>query len=700
MPLFSTDRDGNFRDSSGRVVLLRGINLDGSSKLPNGTTTFTLQDDKFWDGDNVSFVGKPFSLEEAPEHLKRLKSWGYNTIRYLYTWEALEHKGPDVYDDEFIDYAIKMLKLIKEYGFYVFLDPHQDIWGRYSGGSGAPLWTYYAAGLDPKKFSATEAALVQNSAPDPVNYPKMIWATNYYRYVCQLMFTLFFAGEEFAPKAVINGVNIQDYLQGQMSKAMVYFYKRIHQETDLFDTCIFGVETMNEPNVGLVGFKDIGVIPDEQNLKLGTCPTAFQAMLLASGYSAEVQVYRFGKLGPAKDGTQIVDPQGVDTFVSDDRFDKKYHWTRGPEWKLGECLWAQHGVWSTNTQELTCSNYFCTREDKSVDEVFFVNVFFKRYWKHFYKAMRDSLGDSVYLLCQPPVMAIPPLLKDTEWIDDKVIYSPHFYDGLTIMLKSWNSNWNVDCLGYLRGKYSLPIFAIKIGEGNIRKCLAEELCTIRREGLENMGAIPCLMSETGVPMDMNDRVAYETGNYTQQQKALDAVSNAIEVAGISHTLWGYTAVNSNTFGDYWNGEDYSLWSREGVPSEFGSKKDDREGVVRAEKAVVRPYPLAVAGIVINYSFDLNNRTFTLNIVSEQSMDSMDNSPTEIFLPSLHFSDHDIAVKLSSGKWNFDPELNVLYWWHEQGKQTLSVKPIAMSSSETRYWSLNGLCYSIASLCDW
>lgn len=699
MPLLTTDKEGNFRDSSGRAILLRGINLDGGSKLPNGVTTFTVQDDKFWDGDNVSFVGKPFSLDEAPGHLERIKSWGYNTIRYVYTWEALEHAGPDKYDDAFITETIKLLTLIKDYGFYVFLDPHQDVWGRYSGGSGAPLWTYYAAGLDPKKFSVTEAALVQNTYPEPSEYPKMIWATNYYRYACQLMFTLFFAGEAFAPKAVINGVNIQDYLQNQMLKAMTHFYKRIKQESDLFETCIFGIETMNEANAGLVGFEDIGIVPKNQNLKLGTTPTAFQSMLMASGFSTKVDVYRFGALGPSKNGTQIIDPQGTTCFVDDDNYDRKYGWIRGSDWLLGECIWAQHGVWSKLTQELIIPDYFGNHREALIDESYFTNVFFAKYWKSFYDTFRE-FDKSVYLLCQPPTLFVPPLLKDTKWIDDRVIYAPHFYDGLTIMLKSWNSTWNVDGLGYLRGKYKLPIFAIKIGESNVRKCLAEQMSTIRQEGLDNLGPIPCLMSETGVPMDMNERVAYETGDYSEQQKALDAISNALEVAGISHTLWGYTSSNSTTYGDYWNGEDFSLWSREGEPDLSTPGGKEEKGVVRAKKAVIRPYPIAVSGSVINYSFDLPNQTFTLKIYSEQAMDDMDSSPTEVFLPSVHFSDPDIIVKLSSGKWSFDSELDLLYWWHEEGEQTLVVKPAGSSFTQSGSWSLSGLCNSIASWCDW
>lgn len=90
------------------------------------------------------------------------------------------------------------------------MDPHQDVWSRFSGGSGAPYWTFIAAGMDPKTFQATQAALVHNTWPSGEKFPDMIWSTNYDRMAAATMFTLFFAGRDFAPNAIIDGVNIQD----------------------------------------------------------------------------------------------------------------------------------------------------------------------------------------------------------------------------------------------------------------------------------------------------------------------------------------------------------------------------------------------------------------------------------------------------------------------------------------------------------
>jgi len=60
---------------------------------------------------SITFVGRPFPLEEAPQHLARLRRWGLSfsrsdstsgytnliptpLVRFLVTWEAVEHAGP------------------------------------------------------------------------------------------------------------------------------------------------------------------------------------------------------------------------------------------------------------------------------------------------------------------------------------------------------------------------------------------------------------------------------------------------------------------------------------------------------------------------------------------------------------------------------------------------------------------------------
>jgi len=118
-----------FRDPQNREVILHGINCAADAKFPASPDQPSHVSDNFFDGDNVSFVNRPFSLQDAGTHFSRLRSWGYNTIRYIFTWEAIEHAGPNQYDEEWIDHTIAVLRKAKEYGFYIFMDPHQDVVG-------------------------------------------------------------------------------------------------------------------------------------------------------------------------------------------------------------------------------------------------------------------------------------------------------------------------------------------------------------------------------------------------------------------------------------------------------------------------------------------------------------------------------------------------------------------------------------------
>ena len=427
-----------FRDTKNREVTLRGINVAGDAKFPASPNVNSHTSDQFFEGDNVSFVGRPFSVAEAHTHFTRLRRWGYNTIRYIFTWEAIEHAGPRKYDEDWIQHTIQILRLAKNYGFYIFMDPHQDVWSRFTGGSGAPMWTLYAMGLDPHAFLATEAARVHNTYPDPANYPKMIWPTNYTRAACQVIFTLFFAGKDFAPKAIIDGMNIQDYLQNHFVEACRHLALRIHEADDIEDSLVIGWESLNEPNRGLCGWQDLTVIPSEQKLQKGTSPTAWQAILTASGRSCEIDTWDFGGLGPYKSGTTLVDPQGETMWLHADYDDTKYGWKRDPGWKLGECIWAQHGVWDPSNDQLLKKGYFAKdpRTGKKLDYEAFTRSYFIDYYRKHRTAIR-SVHSNAILFCQPPVLEIPPFIKGTEDDDPNMVFAPHFYDGVTLMMKKW-----------------------------------------------------------------------------------------------------------------------------------------------------------------------------------------------------------------------------------------------------------------------
>lgn len=426
-----------FRDQHNREVTLHGINVAGDTKFPARPDQTSHVKEGFFDGDNISFVGRPFTVDEAHIHFTRLKRWGYNTIRYIFTWEALEHAGPGRYDEEFIQHTIEVLRVAKEYGFYIFMDPHQDVWSRFTGGSGAPMWTIYACGLDPEKFLVTQAALVQNTWPDPAEFPKMIWATNYTRLACQTLLTCFFGGRDFAPKAIIDGKNIQDYLQGHFIDACKHLAQRIHEAGDLEHDVVIGWESMNEPNRGYIGWQDLSVIPSDQKMQKGTSPTAWQAILTGSGRSVEVDTWDFGGLGPYKSGTELIDPKGVSAWLAADYDDTRYGWKRDPGWKLGECLWAQHGVWDPSSDKLLNKKYFAKSPSKdTIDHEYYTNHYFLDHYRSYTKAIRSVFPEAI-MFCQSSPFEIPPSIKGTKDDDPNMVYATHFYDGITLITKKW-----------------------------------------------------------------------------------------------------------------------------------------------------------------------------------------------------------------------------------------------------------------------
>ncbi|KZT11183.1 glycoside hydrolase family 5 protein [Laetiporus sulphureus 93-53] len=581
--------DALFVDNAGRSLLLRGVNLSGAAKAPVGQPSQEL--DGFWETGEEgggNFTGRPLNVDDgsADIHLARLRGWGYNMLRYVVTWEALEHAGPGKLDYEFMDYTVRVLRKCKEYGFKVYIDPHQDIWSRFSGGSGAPYWTVVACGFDPRHFTATQAAIIHSeyptaSDPAPIKLPAMIWSTNYGRLASQTLFTLFFAGRDYAPKCIIDGQNIQDYLQSHYIAALGALADRLRDAGDLLDECVIGWDSLNEPFEGFCGYGDLNTVPTKQGttLKKGTCPTPAQSMRLGMGRAQTLDNYKFGNMGPQRDGTVTVDPKGVKAWIDPetepDGVNPRWGWKRDPGWQLGTCVWALHGVWDVDSGEILVPDYFsCENPDHTA---FFIEKYWLPHWQAFASRIRQSHPEAI-MFVSPPVFAQPPPIAE-EYLRGRCCYAAHYYDGLTLVTRHWS--WiNADALGLMRGKYSSTLAAVKIGEPAIRKSIQEQLGMLKDDA-PILGAYPTIIGEIGVPFDMDGKKAYGytdggkyKGDFSSQQKALDASLNAADGPNaLSYTVWNYCPDNSHMWGDQWDMEDLSIWSPDDLRPNGGPKME-------------------------------------------------------------------------------------------------------------------------------
>lgn len=296
-------KDGHFVDEYGRVQILRGVNLGGSSKLPYGHLhDKSLENDwdatrkRFFDDrQSVSFVNRPFPLQEAHEHFRRMRRWGFNCIRLITTWEAIEHAGPGIYDEEYLDYIRAIILIGASYDLYFYIDPHQDVWSRWTGGDGAPMWTLEKVGLEPRHFAETHASVCIETHGDHVyEFPKMMWPTNYFKFASATMFTLFFGGSTFAPSCFVedesgNKILVQEYLQSHYINAFVQLAKRLEGVRN-----VVGIGTMNEPSFGFIGVQDLSKCFLPHQLNLGYAPSPFQGMCLADGFSQKIPFYSMG----------------------------------------------------------------------------------------------------------------------------------------------------------------------------------------------------------------------------------------------------------------------------------------------------------------------------------------------------------------------------------------------------------------------
>ncbi|MFL6308766.1 MAG: cellulase family glycosylhydrolase [Nitrososphaera sp.] len=226
--------DSWFNDDQGRYLLFRGVNFASRTKLAPYLPIAPLETK------NLSQLDLKKEIKSVEPELDRLRDMGFNIVRLLISWKAIEPR-PNANLDELLPEGKQYLTFVKEIidelharNLYVFLDFHQDIAHELYGGDGFPDWAL--------------ATNLEHKLPEPSNLRDKKWMIKY-----------------ITNKSVKNTLtsfwrNDLTHLEGE--NKLEHFPVRTHLEKTIGQTAkyfrslnngkghpaILGIEPFNEPN--------------------------------------------------------------------------------------------------------------------------------------------------------------------------------------------------------------------------------------------------------------------------------------------------------------------------------------------------------------------------------------------------------------------------------------------------------------------
>lgn len=629
-------------------------------------------------------------------------------------------------DLEYVNYLEKLIELLPQYGLKIFICAHQDVWSRFSGGSGAPAWTFEKAGLDIEAFKSTGAAYIpplsgddeaQFSGANPSTSNKrepvgaFVWPSGYQKAAAATMATLFWNGERVAWTLKLpsfnakitqaDELNIQEYLQA----SYIETFGRLMDRLGKYEAVI-GFDLMNEPHRGYIGTRDWNNWCYETDLHIGHYPSLLQSLALASGFKQEIPFYvKSWPFPTRKSHKSIVDPMGKSAWL--------------PDKGLGECVWRAHGAWQWDKQReqpvVLCEDFFThdPRPGKGKREI----EWYKDCYAPFIRRLSERVGRThkhLHCFVEPipneffPPWSNPDILAKLDQSDrdelaeaslvqdyavktyidtprpTRFIYAPHFYD-LNVLFGKVHSSMSVDVQSLSRGGFILR--SLFFGQEGLKKNYQRQISKLIENGQVSFGSMPTVIGEVGIPWDINGGHALRTGDYSKQEELLDALIGAMEQAQAGFTLWNYNPDNTTQKGDGWNQEDFSVMCNDvhaqDIDNPASSEKSLDEEFInmhrggRALSAIIRPYATKVAGYPIHTKWDRNTLLFDFHYVNppveiqEAALSAAGKSAparseeaktTKVFVPRYHFEGLDIRIQVSDGEHHLDLD-----------RQTLSVK---------------------------
>ena len=634
-----------FKDAHGRYMYIHGVNVSGSSKFP---ASFDPQTGE------PSYVGKPFPLAEADRNFRILRSLGFNTIRLVMTWEAIEHEGPGIYDEAYLDYIEQIVAKAREHGIYCLMDMHQDMFSRHlyrlfddlTGdfavddpadiqkardhglnnvvrGDGAPRWVVKLCLPEKAPYIGGETwgLPVEDADNNPKKTSDMtansVWGLNVFLSLdVNRSFVVFLAGKDVYPDYLVegDGRNVSVYLQDHFAEAWRQVARRVAKYPN-----VIGYDILNEPAGLYLVF---------------SLHTLFWN---AAIYEPE------GTLSPRQADELL------DTFLDD--LVARGNATHEAANQLREVFLA-YDVPKESTQQLKAAGFYPEDEDSPYrpdpDAGVGLSVSFNRnYLQPFHekvgKTILEEDPDAILFLelslgaMETGIggMLASPMLRP-EGIE-QIAYAPHWYTDI-----------------YPEIGENMPPRDFTVEEKFFRD-YTDGIETAIESSTFSLGNPPTVLGEFGTYFNFGGIEKSIEQNYVVSSVVLDRYYEVYEEKMLHRIQWCYSPENTKENGEGWNKEDFSVLGPDQRP--------------RSALAYSRPYPRFLSGkpVAMHFYSDFHYYDPDLYIPDpyhefEVSFRSHETTkPTEIFVPPVQYPDG-FFVYISDGYCHYDPQRFILYYY--------------------------------------
>jgi len=379
---------------------------------------------------------------------------------------------------------------------------------------------------------------------------------------------------------------------------------------------IIGFNTLNEPYEGWIGQLVDGSDIEGFSEALGYTFKPIDAMLTGAGYSRTIPYREIKRFGIKVTREDIMNKKGVSC------------WLDGYEG-----IWQKEGIWGLdkNGEPVILNNdHFIVKNGKKLD---FYRDYLSPFINSYSESIREVIPDTIIFFESHPIRILKGE-KLTFNAPENVIHAGHWYDGVTLGTKR----------SMIKANYDILTNKIVMGKKNVQTMFINQLTNIKSIAESNHEGIPTLIGEFGLPYDFNKKEGFQKFKtnpddaWEKHIKLLTMYYNALDANLLHATQWNYTADNNNEWGDLWNLEDLSIFSRDQQldPNDINSGG-------RAIEGFCRPCFIYCAGIPKKMEFNFKEKSFNFEFDADSSI----KAPTIIYVPKIQYP-NGYEMKVSEG----------------------------------------------------